>query len=74
MTAVPLPRTEQRRGFQVPVRVQLLEHDVDELESTSEERHKDITERLDKYNARLLGVLCSLVVAVIMLALNLAVK
>jgi len=69
-----ITRTEQRKAFQPPVRLTLLEGDMDTHEIEDEERFGKIEKKLDTMNARLLGVLSSLIVAVIMLALNLAVK
>ena len=66
-------RTEQRRSFQPPVRLTLLEGDMDAHEIEDNERHSRLEKKLDTMNARLLGVLCSLLVAVVMLSLNLAV-
>lgn len=63
-----MSRIEDRTSFDVPVRLRLLEGDMDKLE----ERLDTIDARLGKIMAACVGILTSLVVASVMLALNLA--
>jgi hypothetical protein len=69
MRAVDLHRTIERRHLDLPLRVERLEEDMDELEAGLGRVEK----KLDSLNARATGLLISLVVAAIMLAVNLAV-
>lgn len=70
MASLELHRTKDRRHLPVPIRVERLEEDQD----VSDHRHDEIEKLLHTLNSRVLGVVGSLVVAVIMLALNLAFK
>lgn len=63
-------RTMSRAHLPEIVRVERLEEDADNLDT----RQDTIEVKLDKINARLLGVLCSAIVAIAMLAINLVVK
>lgn len=70
MATVDLRRTRDRNHLGVPLRVERLEEDADVHEAILE----GVAAQLRTINARLMGVLVSLVVASIMLAANLAVK
>lgn len=62
-------RADQRASFDIPVRLRLVESDLDSLDA----RLDRIDARLGKIMAACVGILTSLVVAAVMLALNLAV-
>lgn len=70
MAIVTLHRTAERRHLTVPLRVERLEEDADVHDAIVE----GLSKQIRTMNARLTGVLISLVVASIMLAANLAVK
>lgn len=69
MTAVPLHRTIERRHLTVPVRVERLEEDAD----VAEARHSELADKLDRMNARLLGMILSTAGAAIAFAANLVI-
>lgn len=70
MAIVTLHRTAERKHLGVPLRVERLEEDADISDALLE----GLSKQIRTMNARLTGVLISLVVASIMLAANLAVK
>lgn len=70
MAAVELHRTRQRQHLALDLRVERLEEDADVHEDSVLALHK----QLSTLNARLAGLLISLVVASVMLAANLAIK
>lgn len=70
MAAVELHRTRQRNHLALDIRVERLEEDADVHEDSVAALHK----QLASINARLAGLLISLVVASLMLAANLALK
>lgn len=70
MASVSLHRTVERRHLAVPLRVERLEEDADVHDAVLEA----IDRKLNTLNARATGLLISLVVASIMLAVNLVVK
>jgi hypothetical protein len=70
MAAVTLHRTNDRKHLGVEIRVERLEEDAD----THDAIFEAIDKRMATLNARLTGMLISLVVASVMLAVNLAVK
>lgn len=69
MAAIELHRTRDRRHLAIPVRVERLEEDADTFEVHSFETNQ----RLDKLNARMLGVLISVLLVLFTLVGNLAV-
>lgn len=75
-----MSRPADRRDFDIPTRVTLLESDLDEADvETAELRgmllavEAKLGERLDRLNGIATGILSALVVAAILLAINLAV-
>lgn len=72
MAAVQLPdlpsRTEQRRRFAVPVRVELAETDLD----NHDRRFAEVMGKLDKLNARAIGILISMMTTSVLLAVDVA--
>ena len=67
---IELHRTEQRRHLAIPLRVERLEEDMDVHDATA----CRIEKKVDRLNARATGMLVSLAVASVMLALNLALR
>lgn len=63
-----MSRFEQRASFDVPTRLRLVEVDLDDFERTLDK----IDARLGKIMAACVGILTSLVVVAVGLALNLA--
>lgn len=70
MALVTLHRTQERKHLAVPLRVERLEEDADVHDAML----ASIDKKLSSLNARATGLLISLVVASIMLAVNLVVK
>lgn len=70
MTAAPvqLHRTLERKHLVIPVRVERLEEDADNADA----RHSDLSDKMDRMNARLLGMILSTSGAAIAFAANLA--
>lgn len=64
-----MQRIDQRREFDVPTRLRLIEGDLDDFEA----RFDKVDARLGKIMATCLSILVSVVVACILLAINLAV-
>jgi DNA-binding response OmpR family regulator len=62
-----LHRTRDRRHLELPIRIERLEEDADNFEATL----AGIELKLDRLNARLLGMLISTAVGAILLAANL---
>lgn len=69
MALIELHRTKERSHLSVPLRVERLEEDAD----THDAIVQGMSDAMRTINARLTGILASLVVASIMLALNLVV-
>lgn len=67
MTAVSRP--DQRRGWELPIRLELAERDLDEHETT----FAALEARLSKIMAVCVSILVALVTSSILLAVNLAV-
>lgn len=71
MAFAPVPelqsRTEQRKRYAIPVRIELAEGDLD----THDRRFADLMGKLDKLNARATSLLIAMVTTTIMLAGNL---
>ena len=65
-----MSRSHDRSGFEHPVRVQLLEHDVDELESTLEERLDKLEDRIAGLTKTGVAILVSLATTGMLLAVN----
>lgn len=70
-------RTEERRDFDVPTRLRLVEHDADKVD----EKFDKIDERFEKFDGRLgkimatcVSILVALCVSCVLLVINLAVK
>lgn len=64
-------RTDERKGFQVPVRVQLLEGDMDAHEDHVSAELANFRAKLDRFQGILIGILVTLTTASVLLALNL---
>lgn len=60
------PRTEQRKRFALPVRVELAENDLD----THDRAFSRMESKLDKLNARATGLLISMTTATLLLAID----
>jgi hypothetical protein len=68
MTATPqLHRTAERRHLTVPIRIERLEEDQD----IAEARSIEVLDKLDRLNARLVGMILSTAGAAIAFAANL---
>lgn len=67
MAAIELHRTRERGHLTIPYRVERLEEDAD----TAETRHTELSSKLDKMNARLLGFLVATAGSAALLAANL---
>lgn len=65
--AVILHRTDQRRHLGIPNRVERLEEDAD----VSDFNHAELVSKIDRMNARLLGMILSSTGAAIAFTLNL---
>ena len=63
-------RTAEREGFEVPVRVRLIESDLDQLDFTFSQALKDTQRELASMRKALVGILVSVTTASVMLAIN----
>lgn len=70
MAAVQLHRTIERRHLTVPVRVERLEEDED----VSDGRYTTLEDKMDRMNARLLGMIVSTAGAALVFAANLVIS
>lgn len=68
--AVVLHRTQERRHLGIPIRVERLEEDQD----VSDFNHNELVGKIDKMNARLLGMILSSTGAAIAFTLNIIVR
>jgi hypothetical protein len=64
-----MPRTAERRGEEIPVRLMLLEGDADRVDTQMTE----MNDRIGKMLWAMVGILISTTTAAVLLALNLAV-
>ena len=64
-----MSRAQDREGFQQPVRLRLIETDIDSLESMLD----DLRKELKSMRAVMVGILISVATAAILLALNLGI-
>jgi hypothetical protein len=71
---VAVGRSEEREGFDVPVRLRLMEGDVDRLEKSLVDGMTSVDQRLGKIMWALVGLLISVCTTCIVLVLTLGVS
>lgn len=64
------PRTQARYGFEIPVRVTLVENDLDEVDK----QHDRLSDEIASVKKVLVGILVSLTTSAVLLAINLVVS